>query len=218
MRFDVLTLFPKLILPYFEDSIMKRAVDEGRIELHMHNIRDYSKDKHKKVDDTPYGGGAGMVMMCQPLFHAIREVKKKNNGPVIFLTPQGERFKQKNAEELSKKSDIILVCGRYEGIDQRVREELVDMEFSVGEYVLTGGEIPALTIMDAVTRLLPGVLGAEQSAETDSFSDAMDGMLEHPHYTKPSEFEGLKVPDILLSGNHAEIETWRKENRKPPQT
>ncbi len=216
MRIDVLTLFPNLILPYFEDSILKRAVDEKHVDLHVHNIRDFSQDKHKKVDDTPYGGGAGMVMTCQPLFDALRAVKKENKGLVIFLTPHGRRFTQEKAEAIAEHGDFILLCGRYEGIDQRVRETLVDEELSIGDFVLTGGELPALTVMDAVLRLIPGVLGAEESAHDDSFSPGMDRLIEHPHYTKPAEFEGMKVPDVLLSGNHAEIEAWRKKNRKTP--
>ncbi|MBT4631656.1 tRNA (guanosine(37)-N1)-methyltransferase TrmD [Candidatus Peregrinibacteria bacterium] len=216
MRFDILTIFPNLVLPYFEDSILKRGKDSGDIEFHVHNIRDYSKDKHNKVDDTPYGGGAGMLMTCQPLFDAIRAVKKENKGPVIFMSPQGKRFNQEKANELSKLNEIILLCGRYEGIDQRVRDELVDIEISTGDFVLTGGELPALTIIDAVSRLIPGVLGAEDSAHDDSFSEGMDGMLEHPHYTKPAEFEGLKVPDVLISGDHGKIAEWRKTNRKNP--
>jgi tRNA (guanine37-N1)-methyltransferase len=218
MRFDILTLFPDLILPYFEDSILKRARDEKLIDLHVHNIRDYSKDKHKKVDDTPYGGGAGMLMTCQPLFDSIREIKKNNKGPVIFMTPQGEKFTQKTAEALSAEKEVIILCGRYEGIDQRVRDELIDMELSIGDYVLTGGELPALCIVDAVSRLIPGVLGKEESAAEDSFSENMDRMLEYPHYTKPADFEGLQVPEVLTSGNHAEIEKWRKENRKNPRS
>ncbi|MBU0981378.1 tRNA (guanosine(37)-N1)-methyltransferase TrmD [Patescibacteria group bacterium] len=214
MRFDVLTLFPNLVLPYFEDSILSRAIKDKKIEIHVHNIRDYSKDKHKKVDDTPYGGGAGMVMSCEPLFIAIRDVKTQNKGPVIFLTPQGETFKQEKVESLAAQKELILLCGRYEGIDQRVRDTLVDMEISIGDYVLTGGEIPALTIIDAVSRLIPGVLGKEESAEEDSFSASLDRMKEYPQYTKPEEFEGMRVPEVLLSGNHAAIREWRMKNRK----
>jgi tRNA (guanine37-N1)-methyltransferase len=216
MRFDVLTLFPDLILPYFEDAMMKRGQQAGLLEFHVHDIREYSTDKHKKVDDTPYGGGAGMLMTCQPLFDAIRAVKKENKGPVIFLTPQGKRFNQKKATELAQLDEAIFLCGRYEGVDQRVRDELVDEEISIGDFVLTGGELAALTVIDATARLVPGVLGAEESAHDDSFSAGLDGMLEHPHYTKPAEFEGLKVPDVLLSGNHAEIEKWRKANCRKP--
>jgi tRNA (guanine37-N1)-methyltransferase len=215
MRFDVLSLFPNLIAPYFEDSILERAQKAGLIELNLHNIRDFSADKHKKVDDTPYGGGAGMVMTCQPLFDAIRKVKNLNPGPVIFLTPHGKRFTQEKAEELALLPGFTLLCGRYEGIDQRVRDALVDEEISIGDFVLTGGELPALMVMDSVARLIPGVLGDEDSSHEDSFSPGMDREIEYPHYTKPAEFEGLKVPDVLLSGNHAEIIKWRKAQRKP---
>ena len=216
MKFDVLTLFPQLVEPYFQDSILKRAVDMGAVYLQTHNIRDFSEYKHKRVDDTPYGGGAGMLMTCQPLFAALRAVKEQNSGPVIFLSPQGQRLTQAKAVELSKLDSMILLCGRYEGVDQRVRDTFVDEEISIGDYVLTGGELPALVLMDAVTRLLPGVLGDEDSAHDDSFSEGMDGMKEHPHYTKPAVFEGLAVPEVLLSGNHADIESWRKANRKDP--
>lgn len=189
---------------------MKRALDEGQIELHLHNIRDYSTDKHKKVDDTPYGGGAGMLMTCQPLFDAVEAVKKENPGPVVYFTPQGERFAQERAEKLAELDGVILLCGRYEGIDYRVREALVDIELSIGDYVLTGGELAALVVMDAVTRLLPGVLGDDDSAHMDSFSPGLDRKKEHPHYTKPAEFRGMQVPEILMSGNHGEIEKWRR--------
>lgn len=217
MKFDILTLFPNLVLPYFEDSILKRAQESGLLQIAVHNIRDFSTDKHKSVDDTPYGGGAGMLMTCQPLFDAIREVKKTNKGPVIFFTPQGDRFNQKKAEALAQLDEAILLCGRYEGIDQRVRDECVDMEISIGDFVLTGGELPALTLIDAVSRLIPGVLGHEDSAHEDSFSDGLEGMLEYPHYTKPADFEGRKVPEVLLSGDHGAIAAWRKANRKPPR-
>lgn len=217
MRIDILTLFPSLILPYFEDSIMKRALEEKHFELHVHNIRDYSTDKHHKVDDTPYGGGAGMVMTCQPLFDAIRAVKKLNAGPVIFMSPKGQPFKQAKAQSLSQSTGFILLCGRYEGIDHRVREALVDEEISLGDFVLTGGELPALAIVDAVLRLVPGVLGDDESAQEDSFSESLQGMLEYPHYTKPAEFEGLKVPDVLLSGNHAAIQEWRQQQLQSPK-
>ncbi len=216
MRFDILTLFPSLVLPYFDDSILKRAVESGAITVHVHNIRDYSKERHKKVDDTPYGGGAGMVMSCQPLFDAIKAVKELNSGPVIYLSPVGKRFTQEKAEDLAELDGIILLCGRYEGIDQRVIDELVDTEISVGDFVLTGGELPALCIVDAVSRLLPGVLGDDESAQEESFSVATGRMLEYPHYTKPAEYEGLKVPDVLMSGNHGEIARWRNSKLKKP--
>lgn len=223
MRFDVLTLFPNLVLPYFEDSILKRAIKNKKITVYVHNIRTYSKDKHHKVDDTPYGGGAGMVMTCQPLFDAIKAVRRKNKGPVIYLSPRGKRLTQNGVEKFAKNRSggkgktykgLILLCGRYEGIDQRVIDQLVDEEISVGDYVLTGGELAALVLIDAITRLLPGVLGAKESPHEESFSEKLKGMLEYPHYTKPAEYQGLKVPKVLLSGNHAAIARWRKSKLK----
>jgi tRNA (guanine37-N1)-methyltransferase len=217
MRFDILTIFPTLVQPYFEDSILKRAVESKVISVHVHDIREYSKERHKKVDDTPYGGGSGMVMACQPLFDAIKAVKKKNKGPVLYMSPAGKRFTQEKAEELAELKGMILLCGRYEGIDQRVIDELVDEEISLGDFVLTGGELPALSVVDAVSRLVPGVLGAEDSASEESFSPATGRMLEYPHYTKPAVYEGLEVPEVLLSGNHAEIARWRKSKLKRPE-
>ncbi len=214
MRFDICTIFPNIFDSYINESILKRAQEKNIIEIHTHDIRAHTKDKHNKVDDTPYGGGPGMVMTPQPLYDCISHVKTLNNGPVIFLTPQGEQFTQEKATKLSKLESCIFVCGRYEGIDQRIRDLLVNQEVSIGNYVLTGGELPALTIIDAVTRLLPGALGHDQSALTDSFSPALQGKKEHPQYTKPAEFEGLEVPEVLLSGNHAAIEKWRQENLK----
>lgn len=225
MRFDILTLFPSLVQPYFEDSILKRAIEAGLITVAVHNIRDYSAERHHKVDDTPYGGGSGMVMACQPLYDCIKTVKKLNTGPVLYMSPVGKRFTQKKAAELAKsgqaqrknsKKGLILLCGRYEGIDQRIIELLVDEEISLGDFVLTGGELPACTIVDAVARLLPGVLGDNHSAEEESFSDALDGMLEYPHYTKPEKFKGKTVPSVLLSGNHALIAKWRREQCRKP--
>lgn len=225
MRFDILTLFPSLVQPYFEDSILKRAIDAEKITVAVHNIRDYSTERHHKVDDSPYGGGSGMVMACQPLYDAIKAVKKLNTGPVIYLSPVGQRFTQKKALEWAKlglnqrktaKKGLILLCGRYEGIDQRIIDLLVDEELSIGDFVLTGGELPALTVVDAVARLLPGVLGDDKSAHEESFSDALEGMLEYPHYTKPETFKGKKVPEVLLSGNHALIKKWRMAERRKP--
>lgn len=219
MRFDILTLFPGLVQPYFEDSILKRAIAAKKINVAVHNIRDYSTERHHKVDDTPYGGGAGMVMACQPLYDAIKAVKKLNKGPVLYMSPCGKRFTQTKAEELSKKyskKGLILLCGRYEGIDQRIIDMLVDEEVSIGDFVLTGGELPALTIVDAVARLLPGVLGDNESANEESFSTALEGMLEYPHYTKPETFKRKKVPPVLLSGNHAAIKKWRMAERRNP--
>jgi tRNA (guanine37-N1)-methyltransferase len=221
MRFDILTLFPSLVQPYFEDSILKRAIAAKKIKVAVHNIRDYSTERHHKVDDSPYGGGAGMVMSCQALYDAIKAVKKLNKGPVLYMSPCGDRFTQKKAEALAKKhakKGLILLCGRYEGIDQRIIDLLVDEEISIGDFVVTGGELPALTIIDAVARLLPGVLGDDESASEESFSEALDGMLEYPHYTKPEAFKGKHVPPVLLSGNHAAIKKWRMENRRNPST
>ncbi len=215
MRFDILTIFPEIFDSYFSESIIKRARENKLIEIHVHNIRDFTKNKHKKVDDIPFGGGAGMVMTPQPLFDAITHVKKSNKGPVIFFTPQGKRFTQSKAENYSKKLDqVILVCGRYEGIDQRIRDLLIDEEICIGEYVLTGGELPAMIFIDATSRLLPGVLGKEESHQKDSFSKALDRKKEYPHYTRPENFKGISVPEVLLSGNHKKIEQWRKNNLK----
>lgn len=221
MRFDILTIFPSFFTenPYFHHSILGEARAKKALDVHVHNLRDYSKDKHKKVDDTPYGGGAGMVMTPQPLFDAIDAIKKAQektfgtSGPVIYLTPQGKRWTQPQAERFAKKHDVLtLVCGRYEGIDQRVRNTLIDHEISMGDYVLTGGELPAMVLIDSMARLLPGVLGNEDSPEQDSFSKAFGRKKEYPHYTKPANFHGMDVPEVLLSGHHGEIEKWRKKH------
>ena len=215
MRFDICTLFPDMFTSYFSDSILKRAKDEGLIEIRIHNIRDYSKDKHKKVDDTPYGGGAGMLMTAQPLYDCLMAVKKINSGPVVFMTPQGKKLTHTHAKRLAMNNEsLILLCGRYEGIDQRIRDLLVDKEISIGNYVLTGGELATMVVVDTVSRFIPGVLGDEASAEEDSFSRRLGGKKEYPHYTKPAIFEGLEVPAVLRSGNHAEIAKWRKEHLK----
>jgi tRNA (guanine37-N1)-methyltransferase len=224
MQFEVFTLLPEVFPTYLESSILKRASQRGLIEIRIHNIRDYTHDKHHTTDDTPYGGGGGMVMKPEPVFEAVESVlglapplssptpaspRKGAFGiPIILLTPQGRVFDQRIAEELSSHERIALLCGRYEGVDERIREHLVTDEISIGDYVLTGGELPALLIIDAVSRLIPGVLGDPTGAEDDSHSM---GLLEYPHYTKPSEFHGWKVPDILLSGDHAKIEKWRRE-------
>ncbi len=215
MRFDILTIFPKIFDSYFSESIIKRALKNKLIEIKIHDIRKFSKDKHKKVDDVPYGGGAGMVLTPQPLHDTILAVKKKNKGPVIFLTPQGKTFTQSKAEKMANKhKEIILLCGRYEGIDQRIRDLLVDEEISIGNYVLTGGEIPAMIITDTISRLIPGVLGKEQSHMEDSFSKSLNRKKEYPHYTRPATFKNQKVPEVLISGHHKEIEKWRKKNLK----
>ena len=218
MQFEVFTLLPEVFPPYLESSILKRAAQRGLIDVRIHNIRDYTHDKHNTTDDTPYGGGGGMVMKPEPVFEAIESVlelashpsqpEPVSNIPIILLTPQGRVFDQRVAEELSSHERIALLCGRYEGVDERIREHLVTDEISIGDYVLTGGELPALMIIDAVSRLLPGVLGDPTGAEDDSHSM---GLLEYPHYTKPSSFRDWKVPDILLSGDHKKIEKWRRE-------
>jgi tRNA (guanine37-N1)-methyltransferase len=230
MQFEVFTLLPEVFPPYLESSILKRAVQRGLINVRVHNIRDYTHDRHHTTDDTPYGGGGGMVMKPEPVFEAIESVlglgplpasgtmqtppepasspTKTSNIPIILLTPQGRVFNQRIAEELSGHERIALLCGRYEGVDERIREHLVTDEISIGDYVLTGGELPAMMIIDAVSRLMPGVLGDPTGAEDDSHSM---GLLEYPHYTKPSEYRGWKVPEILLSGDHAKIDKWRRE-------
>ena len=219
MKFDILTLFPESFESFLKTSIIGRAIEDGKIEVRLFDIRDFSENKHHKVDDVPFGGGAGMVMMCQPLFDAIEHVKQleDDKAPVIFMTPQGETFKQEVAEELSETGGrLILLCGHYEGIDQRVREALVDREISLGNFVLTGGELPAQIIIDGVSRLLLGVLGSDESASEESFSKSLDRKLEYPHYTRPAEFRGMEVPEVLLSGHHKNIEEWRKENCRKP--
>ena len=215
MQFEVFTLLPEVFPPYLESSILQRARQRGLIDVRVHNIRDYTHDRHHTTDDTPYGGGGGMVMKPEPVFEAVESVLGISSSPaqptpvpVILLTPQGRVFTQRVAEELSRHERIALLCGRYEGVDERIREHLVTDEISIGDYVLTGGELPALMMIDAISRLLPGVLGDPTGAEDDSHSM---GLLEYPHYTRPPEFRGWKVPDILLSGDHAKIEKWRRE-------
>lgn len=218
MQFEVFTLLPEVFPSYLETSILKRARERNLITVNVHNIRDYTHDKHHTTDDTPYGGGGGMVMKPEPVFEAIETVlgiaspqtppEPEANVPIILLTPQGRVFNQSIAKELSQYKKIALLCGRYEGIDERIRENLITDQISIGDYVLTGGEIPALIVIDAVARLLPDVLGDPTGAEDDSH--AM-GLLEYPHYTRPPEFRGNKVPDVLLSGDHAKIDKWRRE-------
>jgi tRNA (guanine37-N1)-methyltransferase len=215
MRFEVFTLLPEVFPPYLESSILQRAHQRGLIEVRVHNIRDYTHDRHRTTDDTPYGGGGGMVMKPEPVFEAVETVlgtasdlTQSGPVPVILLTPQGRVFTQRVAEELARHERIALLCGRYEGVDERIREHLVTDEISVGDYVLTGGELPALIVIDAVSRLIPGVLGDPTGAEDDSHSM---GLLEYPHYTRPPEFRGWQVPEVLLSGDHGKIEKWRRE-------
>ena len=213
MRIDVLTLFPEMFESPLSHSILKRAQEGNVVEIVLTNIRDFSKDKHKKVDDRPYGGGPGMVMMCQPVFDCFENVEKlsPDKGRVILLTPQGKPFTQKIATELSKEKRLILVSGHYEGFDERIKAGLGAEQISIGDYVLSGGELAAMVIIDAVVRLLPGALGGEDSAEDETFSEAASGGLEYPQYTRPEEFREMKVPEILLSGNHGEIEKWRRK-------
>ena len=205
MKIDILTLFPEMFEGFVNTSIIKRAIDKKLIEINVHNIRDYSPFKNKRVDDYPYGGGEGMVLMCEPVVRAIEDVKK-DDSLVILMTPQGEKFNQKKAYELKEKKHIILVCGHYEGFDERIRN-YVDLELSIGDYILTGGELPSMIITDSITRLIDGVI-LHESSLNESFND---NLLDYPVYTKPSDFRGDKVPEVLLSGHHENINKWRKE-------
>ncbi len=207
MKIDVLTLFPDMFNNIFSESIIKRALDNNLVEINIHNIRDYSKDPHKKVDDTPYGGGAGMVLMCQPIFDAVKDLRS-DNSKVILLTPSGKLYKQSIALDLSKEKHLILICGHYEGFDERIKT-ICDLELSIGDYILTGGEIPAMVIIDSITRLIDGVIRKE-SYENESFTD---NLLDYPTYTKPRVYEGLSVPDVLVNGNHEKINKWRREQQ-----
>lgn len=213
MKIDVLTLFPEMFSGVFSQSILKKAQESGAVTYNAVNFRQFADNKHQTVDDYPYGGGAGMVLKPQPIFDAVDALSKSKSEDdekaprVILLCPQGERFNQKKAEELAKEEHLIFICGHYEGYDERIREHVITDEISIGDYVLTGGELGAMVIIDSVVRLLPGVLGNEESHQQDSFST---GYLEHPHYTRPADFRGLKVPDVLISGNHRLIEEWRK--------
>ena len=207
MRFDVLTLFPETIEKACDFSIIKRATEQGLVSVNSVNPRDFSKDKHKKVDDTPYGGGAGMLLSCQPYLDALNSVEKNQNSKTIIMSPQGKVFNQEMAKEFATKEQLIIICGHYEGFDERIIEKSEAVEVSIGDFVMTGGEFPALCIIDSVARLIKGALGDEESAEYDSH---YDGLLEHPHYTKPREYCGLEVPEVLLSGNHQKIKEWRR--------
>lgn len=211
LRFDIITLFPEMIQDYCKYSILARAVESKQITVNTINPRDYTESKHKKVDDTPFGGGAGMVLMCQPFIDALESVNKKENSQTIILTPQGEKFDQQMAKEFAQKEQLIMICGHYEGFDERIRTLSNAREVSIGDFVLTGGELPALCILDSTIRYIDGILGKIESADYDSFED---GLLEYPQYTKPREYRGLNVPEVLLNGNHAEISKWRKEQQK----
>ncbi|MDR1518527.1 MAG: tRNA (guanosine(37)-N1)-methyltransferase TrmD [Planctomycetota bacterium] len=210
LRLDVLTLFPGIFSGFLAESIPRIAVEKKAVEVRLHNIRAWSADKHAKVDDRPFGGGPGMVMTCQPLVDAVEAALAMRSPPgrLVFLTPEGRRFDQQLAGELSREERLILVCGRYEGFDERVFELLKPERLSIGDFVLSGGEVAAMAVMDAVIRLLPGVLGSAESAASDSFAN---GVLDHPHYTQPPEFRGLAVPEVLRGGNHAWIDAWRRE-------
>ncbi|MBP2077634.1 tRNA (guanosine(37)-N1)-methyltransferase TrmD [Oceanobacillus polygoni] len=210
MHIDILTLFPEMFTGVFQSSILKKAAEKEKFSYNLVNFRDYTENKHLKVDDYPYGGGAGMVLTPQPVFDAVAAVKKERQTKprVILMCPQGESFTQSKAEEFAKEEHLIFICGHYEGYDERIRENLVTDEISIGDYVLTGGELGSMVVVDSVVRLLPDVLGNQESAPEDSFST---GLLEHPHYTRPADFRGMKVPDILLSGDHGKIRDWRIE-------
>ncbi|EFI68349.1 tRNA (guanine-N(1)-)-methyltransferase [Lysinibacillus fusiformis ZC1] len=208
MNIHVLSLFPDMFSGVFGASILKKAQEKRAVNLEVTDIRTFSGNKHNQVDDYPYGGGAGMVLKPEPMFSAVEAITAGKQPRIILMCPQGERFTQKKAEELAQETELVFLCGHYEGYDERIRQHLVTDEISIGDFVLTGGELGAMTVIDSIVRLLPGVLGQEDSHIQDSFST---GLLEHPHYTRPAEFRGMKVPDVLLSGNHAKIEQWREE-------
>jgi len=229
IKFDIITIFPNIFESYFTESIIKRAQKADLVQIRVHDLRDYTSDKHNKVDDTPYGGGAGMVMRIEPIWRCVQSLKSKGkaqnaklkNSPAktgsrtILFSAKGKKYTQADAKRLAKYDKLILICGRYEGVDERVAEQVVDEEISIGNYVLTGGEIPAMVLVDSITRLLPGVLGNPKSLEEESFSSMQDeNIVEYPQYTKPEDFMGHKVPEILLSGNHKEIRKWREKNSK----
>ena len=207
MKIDILTIFPEMFDGFLNTSIIKRAIDSGKVDIRVHNFRDYSMDRHKKVDDYPYGGGAGMVLMCEPIFRAVEDIKT-DDSIVIMLSPSGQVFKQSIAVDLSKKKHLIFLCGHYEGFDERIKT-IVDMELSIGDYVLTGGEVPSMVITDAITRLIPGVITSE-SLDSESFND---GLLDYPVYTRPEVFRGMRVPEVLLSGHHKNIEKYRQDEK-----
>ncbi len=210
MKIHILSLFPEMFTGVFNSSILKKAQEKNEVSIDVVNFREYSGNKHHQVDDYPYGGGAGMVLKPEPIFNAVEALPPSTNGNrrIILLCPQGERFNQQKAEEFAKEEELVFICGHYEGYDERIREHLVTDEISIGDFVLTGGELAAMTVVDSVVRLLPNVLGKAASHEQDSFST---GLLEHPHYTRPVEYRGYKVPDVLLSGNHAAIDKWRRD-------
>lgn len=225
IRFDIITIFPDIFNSYFQEGMIRKGLEQKILEIQVHNLRDFTKDKWGKVDDIPYGGGAGMVMTPQPLYDAVKHLKKLNAGPVVYLSPKGETLTHTRAKRLSgelirlngtkrKPTGLILICGRYEGIDQRVIDLCVDREISIGKYVLTGGELAAMVLIDAVSRFFPNLLGDENSHQEETFSRKLKGKKEYPHFTKPRAFMGMEVPEILLSGHHAKIDQWRAEHTK----
>lgn len=208
MRFDLITIFPKMLQAAVNESILKRGQKSGQIKIVVHDLRDYTLDKHKKVDDKPFGGGPGMLMSPQPIVDAVKTIKGRRKAKVILTCPTGKRLNQPLVKTFAKEKNLIIICGHYEGIDERVRDLIVDESVSIGDYILTGGELPALVMVDAIARLVPGVLGKHESLHCESFEE---NLLEYPQYTRPADFRGLKVPDVLLSGHHADIEKWRKQ-------
>lgn len=211
MRFDIITIFPEMFAPVLNESILKRAQEKKKVTIRVHDLRMYTTDKHRKVDDRPFGGGPGMVMTPQPFFDAVKKIQGKRTAKVILMSPSGKRLTQKLARDLAKQKNLVLLCGHYEGVDERVRQKVVDESVSIGDYVLTGGEIPAMVLVDCVTRLIPGVIGKEASLTEESFEG---NLLEYPHYTRPANFRGITVPNVLLSGNHLAISKWRKEQSR----
>ncbi len=215
MNIQILTLFPELFSSFLATSIIKRAQEKGALSVEVHNLRDWTSDTHHTVDDRPYGGGAGMILMVEPIALALQKLQKKGGAHVALLSPQGPTFTQAKANELTKHKDLLLICGRYEGVDERVRENLVDEEISIGDYVLSGGEVPAMVVIDTITRLLPGVLNKEEATRLESFQPEKEGgkdlLLEYPQYTRPEKYLEWSVPEVLLSGNHAEVDKWRQE-------
>lgn len=208
MRIDIITIFPKMFEPVLNESIIKRAQEKSKVKIVLHDLRDYTTDKHRKVDDRPFGGGSGMILSPEPIFKAVEKIKAKSKkAKVVLMCPQGKVLKQPLAKKLSKEKHLIFICGHYEGVDERVRQKLADEEVSIGDYVLTGGELPAMVLVDCIVRLIPGVLGDKNSLNFESFEA---NLLEYPHYTRPAEFRGLKVPGVLVSGNHPKIEQWRR--------